>query len=152
MYESQYLAVCIHECRVTAEDELYVATLRTNGERRFLDLSSLLAEEDETEFESLDIAIHMLFLAGPHSYEITRDIAHAVRSAGFDGIIYPSYFSLVRTGAMPFETVFGISRRRIPQTRSFEDAKIVRNVAIFGRPIAEQIVEVHSINKLIIRR
>jgi hypothetical protein len=34
---------------------------------RFLDLSVVLIEEHVTEFESLDMAIHMLFLAGKHS-------------------------------------------------------------------------------------
>jgi len=112
MYASEDLEVCIHECRVTAEDDLYFATLAPTRDLRFLDLTALLPYDRVTEFESLDMAVHMLFLAGGHSYEIARDIASMARSGGFDGIIYPSYFGLLRTGAMPFETVFGISHRK----------------------------------------
>jgi hypothetical protein len=65
----------------------------------------------------------MLFLAGPHSYEITRLIAHGARAAGYDGVIYPSYFSLLRTGGMPFETDYGISLRRFPQAAGLLSAR-----------------------------
>ena len=59
MYGSQDLQVCIHECRVTAEDELFVATLAPTRTLKLLDLTELLREEDATEFESLDMAVHI---------------------------------------------------------------------------------------------
>jgi hypothetical protein len=152
LYASPDLQVCIHECRVTAEDELYVATLTPNAPLRFLQLTSLLEEDNVTEFESLDMAVHMLFLAGKHSYPISRDIAQTARAAGFHGIIYPSYFSLLRLGAMPFQTVYGISHRRIPQYQEHEESQAIPNLAIFGRPIKEGKVSVRAINKLIISR
>src|SRR6266850_1920303 len=68
MYGSQDLQVCIHECRVTAEDDLFVASLAPTCDLTLLDLTHLLHEEHVTEFESLDIGVYMLFLAGPHSY------------------------------------------------------------------------------------
>ena len=74
MYGSQDIDICIHECRVASEDDIYVATLKTQQELRLLDLTYVL-EENCTEFESLDMAIHMLFLAKSHSYEISRAIA-----------------------------------------------------------------------------
>ena len=150
MYASQDLEVCLHECRVTAEDELYVATLSPTRPLNLLDLSCLLSEKYVTEFESLDMAIYMLFLAGKHSYKICREIAKAARAAGFDGIIYSSYFSLLRTGTKPFETAYGISFRRFPQLREYEQAKSIPNFALFGRPIKEQSVAVRCINKLIL--
>jgi hypothetical protein len=137
MYGSQDLQVCIHECRVTSEDDLYVASLAPNRDLRLLDLTHLLHEEHVTEFESLDMAVHTLFRAGPHSYEIARVIAQAARDAGYDGVIYPSYFSLLRTGGMPFETVYGISLWRFPQAAGYERAKIIPNLGLFGRPIRE---------------
>lgn len=152
MYASQDLPVCVHECRVTAEDELYVATLSPSRDLKLLDLSALLVEENATDFESLDMALHMLFLAGKHSYDITRDIARAVHSDGYDGVVYPSYFSLLRTGGMPFETNYGISHRRFPQLREHEKAKTIPNLALFGRPIEEHNVDVRCINKLILSR
>jgi hypothetical protein len=90
MYGSQDVQVCIHECRVTAEDELYVASLAATRDLKLLDLTHLLYEEHVTEFDSLDMAVHMLFLAGPHSYEITWLIAHGARAAGYDSVIYPA--------------------------------------------------------------
>ena len=92
MYGSQDIDICIHECRDTAEDDIYVATLKPQRDMRLLDLTHVL-REDVTEFESLDMAIHMLFLARSHSYEISRAISLAAKDAGFDGLIYPSFRS-----------------------------------------------------------
>ena len=157
LYVSPDLQVCIHELKVTVEDDLWVASLyvRPNLKLRLLDLSVVLKEEGSagtSEFESLDIAMHLLFLAGKHSYEITRAIALATKAAGYDGIIYPSYFSLLRTGTIPIETVYGISNRMIEQLHAREQRKSIPNLAIFGRPLRDEKLKVHSINKLIINR
>lgn len=150
MYGSQDLDICIHECRATAEDDMYVATLQSVQDLRLLDLTAVLKEE-VTEFESLDLAVHMLFLAKSHSYEISRDIAVAARDAGFDGVIYPSYFSLLRTGGRPFETAYGLSLRRFhPQADNYAKAYTIPNFALFGRPIEERRVEVKCINRMIL--
>jgi len=74
MYASPDLDICVHECRVTAEDGLYIAPLAPLSELRLLDLSVLLTHDRVTEFESLDMAVHMLFLAGPHSYPVATGI------------------------------------------------------------------------------
>ena len=63
LYGSSDLHVCVHECRVTAEDEIYVATINPTRSLHLLDLSILLEEDNVTEFESLDMTVHMLFLA-----------------------------------------------------------------------------------------
>lgn len=151
LYVSPDLQTCLHECRVTAEDELFVATLRPTRDLELLDVAAILDEPREvTEFESLDMALHMLFLAGEHSYPIARDLAHAARTAGFDGMVYPSYFSMLRNGVKPIETTYGISHRRIPQYREFEEAKVSANFAIFGRPIKEGLVNVCCINRVVL--
>jgi hypothetical protein len=152
LYCSQDLQVCIHECRVTAEDELFVASLAPTRTLKVLDLAELLWEENATEFDSLDMAVHMLFLAGSHSYDISRAISLSARGAGFDGLIYPSYFSMLRTGAMPFETMMGISHRRVRRLVEREKSKTIRNLAIFGRPIEENRLHVECINRLILSR
>lgn len=152
MYGSFDLQVCMHECRTTAADELFVATLEPTRSLALLDLTEILREDGVTEFESLDLAVHMLFLAGPHSYELTREIAIAARAYGFDGLLYPSYFSLLRTGAMPFETTYGISHRRLEQLSVHEKSKIVPNIALFGRPIEEGNVKVVCLNKIVLRQ
>nr|WKF59918.1 hypothetical protein HUO10_004429 [Paraburkholderia busanensis] len=150
MYGSQDIDICIHECRATVEDDMYVATLQPVRDLRLLDLTAVL-KEAVTEFESLDMAIHMLFLAKSHSYEISRDIAMAARGAGFDGVIYPSYFSLLRTGGRPFETAYGLSLRRFhPQAEQYAKAYTIPNFALFGRPIEQSSVIVKCINRMIL--
>jgi hypothetical protein len=151
MYGSQDLEVCIHECRATVDDELFVASLSPTRDLKLLDLTELINEKG-TEFESLDIAMHMLFLAGEHSYELSRAIAASACKAGFDGLIYPSYFSLIRTGAPPFETVLGISIRRFPTVAEYVKSQSIPNIALFGRPIEEGIVKVACLNRLVINK
>ncbi len=152
MYGSPDLQVCIHECRVSAEDNVYVATLAPKNKLKLLDLTELLIEPNVTEFESLDLAVHMLFLAGKTAYKITNEIAKAAIERGFDGILYPSYFSLLRIGEMPYQTVLGISHRRIPMLNDSERAKSIPNYALFGRPIETGAVSLLSINKLMISK
>lgn len=152
MYTSPDLQVCIHECRVTVEDDLFVATLAPTNRLRLLDLSALLTHEEVTEFESLDMAIHMLFLAGTHSYPICRKLSIAARQAGFDGLVYPSYFSLLQTGVMPFRTTYGISHRRLPSMQGHEQANAVPNLGVFGHPVEEGKLEVRCIDRLMLNR
>lgn len=45
LYGSSDLEVCVHECRVAAEDSIYVASLVPSRELRLLDLSALLKDE-----------------------------------------------------------------------------------------------------------
>jgi hypothetical protein len=152
LYGSQDLQVCIHECRVTAEDEIYVAAFAPRRELKLLDLTHILLEEQVTDFDSVDLAMHMLFLAGPHSYPITRAIAHAGRGAGYDGVIYPSYFSMLRTGRQPFEAVYGMALRRFPQASEYERAKIIPNLGLFGRPVQDGMILTRGINRLVLQR
>jgi hypothetical protein len=114
----------------------------------------VLLKEDEgiTEFESLDLTVHMLFLAGRHSYALARTLAEAARNAGFDGVVYPSYFSLLRLGRMPLETTYGISHRRINELQDHEQSKTIPNLALFGRPIESGTVTVKCIDRLVIGR
>lgn len=150
MYGSQDVDICVHECRATAQDDIFVATLKPEREMRLLNLTHVL-KENLTEFESLDMAIHMLFLAQSHSYEICRAIALSAKDAGFDGIIYPSFFSLIRTGGRPFETAYGLSLRRFhPQAEEYGRTFTIPNFVLFGRPLENGAVRVHCINRLII--
>jgi len=151
LYCSDEIDTCIHECRVTVEDELYLATLAPRANLRLLDLTVILPNPDGvTDFESLDLAINMLFNAAEHSYEISRDISLAAHQAGFDGLLYPSYFNRIRTWQMPNENIYGMSVRGFSQFHEHIKAGTFANVALFGRPIRERAVKVISINRLII--
>ncbi len=154
LYGSQDVDICVHECRFQAGDELYVAMLTPKRPLRVLDLTAIL-EEDCTEFESLDLAVLMAFLARSHAYPITRAISVAAAQSGFDGIIYPSYFSVLQTGTVPFETMLGISLRRLDQiedSKDFERSKVIGNLGLFGHPIADGTVDVVGINRLVITK
>jgi len=153
MYASQDLEICVHECRVTVEDELFLATLYPTRDLKLLDLEELIDEDEGvTEFESLDMAVHMLFAAEKHSYEITREIAFSAYQAGFDGLIFPSYFSFLLKGIMPFDSIYGISIRKLPSFKKYAKSQITPNIALFGRPIKEKIVAVKCINRVVLNK
>jgi len=157
LYCAQDMEGCVHECRVTVEDELYIATLQPVKPVKLLDLTELIHEEQTTEFESLDLAVHMLFYASEHSYAISRAIAKAALNNGFDGIIYPSYFSQVRSGLTPPETIgYGVSirqaTRRFPRLIGPAKSGIYPNVALFGRPVRDRLVKIVCINRLILHK
>lgn len=151
MYASQDLEICVHECRVTVDDELFFASLTPTRELTFLNLTEI-TEPHVNEFESLDMAIHMLFNAGSHSYEITRTIAHSASEMGLDGILYPSYFSSIQKGSTPFETAYGIPIRKFPFAESYVKDSIAPNIALFGRPIRDGLVSVKCLNRLVLQQ
>ncbi|MBN1469447.1 MAG: RES family NAD+ phosphorylase [Fusobacteriaceae bacterium] len=150
LYGSPDLELCLHECRTTVEDDLYVAKLMPQEDLKLLDLTALLKEEGVTEFESIDLAVHFLFLAESHSYDICRAIAKRAKENGFDGIIYPSYFSYIRTGHMPFETIYGIAIRRMPYLADYVEGQSIPSLALFGYPIKEGKVKVDCINRVVL--
>lgn len=151
LYGSADLELCVHECRVTVEDLVHVATLRAARPLVLLDVTGVL-EEPVTSFESLDMAVHMLFLAAEHAYPLARAIADAAAEAGFDGILFPSYFSLLRTGQPFLETAYGLSTRTFSGAAEHEAQKIVANIALFGHPIADGRVLIDCINRLYLRQ
>ena len=144
LYTSRDLELCIHECRVSAEDTIYVAKLRPLKLLKLLDLTKKIDENDVDIFESLELSVNFLFLASKHSYEICRDIAIQTYKKGFDGIIYPSYFSDIKKGIIPFESNSDII--------TDDDTQFIPNIALFNRPIADGKVNVESINKVLLNK
>ncbi len=122
LYGSEDLEICIHECRVTIADECYVATLRATEEFKCLDLTAE-GPIGNTPFESLDLAIKFLMSAETASYEILTLIANSARKRRYDGILFRSYFSQLKSTEIP-------------------------NLAIFGHPIRNGKIKVDSINRL----
>jgi len=151
MYASQDLEICVHECRVTVEDKLFLATLYPKRDLKLLDLSKII-DEDVTDFESLDIAVNMLFFTGKNTYEITREIALIVNQAGFDGLVYPSFFSLFRSKANHLDSMCGKSVPSISLFKAHTKSQIIQNVALFGRPIKEKIIAVKCINQVLLNK
>lgn len=152
LYCSTNLDICLHECRVSAEDELFVAVMNPTKELSLLDLSIILPEPSVTEFDSLDLAVYMLFLASSHSYEFLRKLSRFIKDRGYDGVIYPSYFSCLKQGANFIDTTYGICNRRIDVFQKDESNKIVQNIALFGYPIQENILNIKCISKIHLRK
>lgn len=127
-YASFEVETCLHECRVSMEDELFIATLRPCRPLRLVDLSSVSNLETEpTAFERLELAINQIFSAGKHSYHITRSFSKVIKELGYDGIIYTSYFNRVRK-------------------------KPYKNLALFGRVVQDKTVQIVSIDRLLLDR
>ncbi|MCW0983527.1 RES family NAD+ phosphorylase [Agrobacterium sp. BT-220-3] len=127
LYGSQDLEICFHECKITLPQESFVAHIHPTRALRLLDMRAEIKNDGPTEFESKNLAIHYLFSAGNVSYDITRSISFAAAEKGYEGIIYPSYFS------------------------SWKPEKIY-NIAIFGRPISDGRLAVRSINRAFLRQ
>lgn len=127
LYASQNLEICFHECKITLPQETFVCHLRPDRPLSLLDMRAEIENDGPTEFESRNLAIHYLFSSDRVSYDITRSVAAAAANNGYEGIIYPSYFS------------------------SWKPEKIY-NVAIFGRPIGDGRLKVMGINRAFIRQ
>ena len=127
-YASFDVDTCIHECRISMEDVIYVATLKPCKKLCLLDLTDITEDEsEEVPFEYLPMIVNQILYAGKQSYVITRLLSKAAQEKGFDGIMYPSYFNNVR-------------------------ASIYSNVVLFGQVIRRGIVRVKSIDRIQLRQ
>lgn len=126
-YAAFDIETCIHECRATINDTLYIATVRPIQELKLLDFTEVSDNiDEETPFEDLSISTRFLFEAGEYAYHITQEIAAKVQEMGYDGIIYPSFYNQVRY-------------------------KEYKNIVLFGRPIKEEKICIISINRVILK-
>jgi hypothetical protein len=118
---------CLHECRVLAEHKLTLATLTTTRDLRLVDLTHVPYDgPDEKGGEGGDLFyfINSRLVFGSRSVT-SRLFGLRIRERGFDGIVYPSFFSDVRPNC-----------ERNP------------NVALFGNPLREGTVVLSSLNSL----
>lgn len=152
LYGSFDISTCLHECRVSYEDDLYIATMIPSKGIKLLDLNEILNEE-VTPFESLDMAVSMLFGASSHSYTICQELAIEACKRGYDGIIYPSYYTQLQSGLDGFGgTSYGLPHRWLPQFKDLLQKQIYPNIAIFGHPISDGKIRVKCINRIYLNR
>jgi RES domain len=133
LYASPNLQVCIHECKVTLADDIFVATVAPTRTLRLLDLSG---NYDQPEF--IDPFDDLLwFFRGlmntslPHVYRYCRRIAQTIKEmTDADGFLYNSYYTNVAgdTGGKAI------------------------NYALFGHPISEGKLRIVSINTIRLNR
>ena len=59
---------------------------------------------------------------------------------------------MLKTGNIPFETVIGMSNRRIDNLKNYEANKIARSIALFGYPLRDNKLNMISMNKLLLNQ
>lgn len=80
---------------------------------KVLDLTEPIPDYECDDFKSLYLSIQMLFLSGKHSYDILRELGFYIKKLNFDGILYPSYFSLIKIGKNLLSDFLGLSIRNV---------------------------------------
>ena len=146
LYGSTDLQSCLHECRVTLEDIIYVAKLHPRQKLKLLNLIDFPSQSGSTPHDSLATTVDMLFYEGKRAYDITRKIAFEAGKKGFDGLIYPSYINNLQ------KKEYNTSTLGIPNSTPIVQDQIIQNLAIFGRPIQEGKLQVSSINRVFLRQ
>lgn len=130
LYGSPSLKVCVHECRVTFGDDVYVATIRPTRQLNLIDFTGNFDQpQDVDPFDDLSWFFNgLLASSDSRAYRHCRRIVKMLRDeTGADGIIYNSFFTRVMGD---------------------DDQSPAINYALFGRPIAEGKIEVLSMNTL----
>lgn len=122
LYAARDIETCLHECRVSLQDECFVAVLSATKPMKILDLSRCVAPSGATEFEDPKLWLLALLYDGGVAYDICRRLARRIRDRGYDGFTYTSYFQQAA------------ERKH-------------QNIAIFGRPIITGAVTLHSLQR-----
>ena len=141
LYGSTELETCLHECRVTKEQALFVATLKPTGSLKLLDLCVFPDETDKDPYESIDYTVASIFEEARGSYQISRKIALEARNKGFDGVIYPSFYSNLHSGKRSSESHKG------PTSKFW----VFKNIGIFGKPIQDELLMITCINRMLLQ-
>ncbi|SFQ66256.1 RES family NAD+ phosphorylase [Donghicola eburneus] len=122
LYCSLDVETCLHESRVSLEDDIFVATMHPTRTLRLLDLTSPKVDFEISPFD--DPRIWLKSLVYDHgSYDCCQRLASHIRSLGYDGFIVESYFQ---------------------QAARAKHA----NLCLFDRPVVSGLVRVEGINKV----
>lgn len=124
LYVADDIELCLHECRTTIADEIVVATLSPNRTLKVIDLSSPIEETGPTPFDDQNVFVGIMCRSRGRWLDYCREISREALAAGYDGIRYASYYA-----------------------QSKHDYKSL-NLAIFGRPLQEGLLELKSVNRL----
>lgn len=124
LYLSSSIESAIHECRVTVEDDMQLASVSIRDPLRIVDLTKTLNDSGEP-WEDLSLSLSFICSTGEKAYPITRAIARSAFEQGYDGIYYWSFFNQI----------------------SPEKGK---NLVLFGSPVKEGKVEIISIDRLLL--
>lgn len=125
LYCSLDVETCLHESRVSLEDDIFVATLHPTRTLRLLDLTAPKTDFEISPFDDPRIWLKSL-IYDHESYHVCQQLAAHIQSLGYDGFVVESYFQ---------------------QATSATHA----NLCLFGRPVVAGLVSVEGINKVNLR-
>ncbi len=126
-YAALDVETCLHESRVTLQDDIFVATLAAQRPLHLLDLTTCETPPNTTSFNDPSIWLcSLLYDSGSQSYEVCRRLARHICDRRYDGFVYTSFFQ--QAAERPH-----------------------KNVALFGTPIRSGTVAVRSINRVQLR-
>lgn len=121
-YSSFDVETCLHESRISLNDEIYVATMQANRKLKILNLALPKVDFDISLFEDPRIWLRSL-IYDYGSYKTCRKLASHIHALGYDGFIVKSYFQQVAT-------------------------KEHLNLCLFGRPIVAGLLAVKGVNRV----
>jgi len=122
LYCSLGVETCLHESRVSLEDDIFLATMHPARPLRLLDLTAPKTDFDISPFD--DPRIWLKSLIYDHgSYHVCQQLAAHIHLLGYDGFIVESYF-----------------KQAARATHS--------NLCLFGRPVVSGLVFVEGVNKV----
>lgn len=122
LYCSFDVETCLHESRVSLEDDIFVATMNPTRPLRLLDLTEPKTDFEVSPFD--DPRIWLRSLIYDHgSYHVCQELAAHIYSIGYDGFVVESYFQ---------------------QAARARHA----NLCLFGRPVVSGLVGVKGVNKV----
>lgn len=126
------IETCAFEMKPSLEaivnEQMFVATFRPTRTLRIFDLLGYPFDMDGPDGPGgTHHFLKSIFFPQDHDYRISQELAVRIASRGFDGILYPSAYSYIR------------------------EASAYPNLVLFGAPLANEVVELLSINKLSFR-
>lgn len=127
-YGAEDVETCLHESRVALSDWIAVATFRPAAQLRLLDLSKDFDDSAaRTPFERIDVLMNKFAFVGKEDYALCRELAVHIHQMGFDGFFFTSYFAQAHV-------------------------KWLRNIALFGHPVADGKLVLKSVNRVRLSR
>lgn len=124
LYVSDDIELCLHECRAVISDEIVVASILSRKDLKILDLTENIEINPETPFDDVNLFIDVMCKSRGKWLEYCREISRSALKSGYDGIRYTSYYAQAKQDCTSL------------------------NLAIFGRPIADERVMVQSVNRI----
>lgn len=124
LYVSDDIELCLHECRTMIADEILLATLIPTRDVHLLDLTQELPRQGGTPFDDPNIFIGIMCRSRGRWLDFCREISRAAHGAGYDGIRYVSYYAQAKADVQSI------------------------NLGLFGRPIANGLLKVNSVNRV----